>query len=140
MSELYSESLTWPTLLTQWVKFAQTTVAIPDDAEGPRWRASTPAIITLQAVTFALADLDRLPPTEHPLAIDKAHLLIESSRRQLAEIWGNSSTRSEALNDIIVDAENALATAAQSNFTAARTDPNREPPRAGPSHQSCKHR
>ena len=52
------EALTWTGLLTQWVQFAQATLALPDEAEGPRWRASTPAIINLQAVTFAEQRVD----------------------------------------------------------------------------------
>lgn len=81
------DALTWTGLLARWIEFARSSVALPNDAEGERWRSSVAPIITLQAVTFALGDLDRLPAEERPLARDKAEMLIEQHVGQLEVIW-----------------------------------------------------
>jgi len=107
VESLRPESLTWTGLLAQWVRFAQASAALPKgDAEGDRWRASVPAVINLQAVTFALGDLDRLAASERPLALDKAELIIRDSRRQLQELWGDAMT--PTLHELCNDADDAL--------------------------------
>jgi hypothetical protein len=104
---LRPEALTWTGLLAQWVRFAQASLALPAEGDGARWRASVPAIINLQAVTFALADLDRLPAHEHALALDKAEMLINSSVAELDGIWTGGIT-SPLLIEICDDAKAAL--------------------------------
>ena len=90
--------------------FAKTAVALPKDGDGPNWRASVPAIISLQAVTFALADLDRLAADERALAIDRAELLITAARADLLQVW--TATNSPAsVGDVIDDAQLALEAA-----------------------------
>lgn len=110
MSSLHPEVLTWTGLLGQWMQFAQASLALPDDAQGPRWRASVPAVINLQAVTFALADLDRVSASERALALDKAEILIRQSSGQLNEIWSGQSMSAQ-LSEIAADAQAALALA-----------------------------
>ena len=106
MSSLQPEALTWTGLLTQWVKFAQASLTLPNDATGDRWRSSVPAIINLQAVTFALADLDRLDANEHALALDKAEMLIRASQRGLGQTW--QSNLPSQVEEILLDAHAAL--------------------------------
>lgn len=106
---LHPEALTWTVLLGKWIDFAKATVALRPDQDGDRWRASVPAIINLQAVTFALADFDHLPADEHAHALDKAQLLIDAAVGDLDEIWIGVG-QSPALEDIIADARLALAT------------------------------
>ena len=84
---LRPDALTWTALLSKWIEFAQSSVALPDDAEGQRWRKCVPSIITLQAVTFALGDLERLPTEERPLARDKAEILIRDHLRRIETVW-----------------------------------------------------
>ena len=108
MTTLRPDSLTWTALLGQWIDFARASVALPQDAESERWRRSVPAIITLQAVTFALADLDRLSATERALARDKAELLISGSAAELRSIWGGQPMPASLL-EIGEDARAALA-------------------------------
>ena len=110
---LNPEALTWTGLLGQWVQFAQASLALPDDHEhrGAQWRASVPAVINLQAVTFALADLDRLAADERSLALDKAELLINQSTDQLSAIWDPAGGMSMELSEICLDASLALAKA-----------------------------
>lgn len=87
MSPLHPEVLTWTGLLAQWIDYARGAVALPDDAEGDRWRASIAPIITLQAVTFALADLERLDAADRAVARDKAAVLIEQAVGELNTTW-----------------------------------------------------
>ena len=108
MGSLNPEALTWTGLLAQWVRFAQASLALPEDSDGPRWRASVPAVINLQAVTFALADLDRLRPDERALALDKAEILVTESVDQLERIW-DGVEMSAALREICDDSRAALA-------------------------------
>lgn len=112
MSDLRPESLTWTGLLAQWMRFAQASLAIPNEADGARWRASVPAIINLQAVTFALADLHQLPADERALGIDKAQILIERSEAELDRSW-HDKDRSPMLIEIVSDAHHAIDAARQ---------------------------
>jgi hypothetical protein len=105
MSSLQPEALTWTGLLAQWVQFAQASLALPADAESERWRSSVPAIINLQAVMFALADLDRLEADEHCLALDKAELVIRAAESSLAQVWKHAPA---SVSEILIDAHAAL--------------------------------
>ena len=107
MSSLRPEALTWTGLLAQWMRFAQASLSLPKNAEGDRWRSSVPAIINLQAVTFAVADLDQLAPDERALSLDKAEILINQSSADIQRIWRNE-THPEMITEIIADATTAL--------------------------------
>ena len=108
MEPLHPEALTWTALLAQWMDFARASVALPADADGDAWRAAVPSIITLQAVTFALADVARLPVDERPLGRDRAEILINESARTLEQAWSDA-TRPESVREIESDARAALA-------------------------------
>jgi hypothetical protein len=100
--------LTWPALLARWTAFAQSSLALPKNAAGDRWRAAVPAIINLQAVTFALEDLDRLTrPGEKALALDKAEIIIRSGTGQLHALWRGDVVPTE-LVALIHDAGTAI--------------------------------
>lgn len=113
---LNPEALTWTALLGRWIEFAQASVALPaDDPESARWKASVAPIINLQAVTFALADLEHLPLIEHPIARDKAAILIQRSEGELRAIWqeqDQSAALPEEVELLITDAHRALEQAA----------------------------
>lgn len=110
--------LTWPALLAHWTQFAQSSLALPKTAEGDRWRAAVPAIIGLQAVTFALGDLDRLADAssggaaggERALALDKSDMLIRKHAAELHELWRGEPLHAE-LDSLVSDARAALAAA-----------------------------
>lgn len=106
---LHPEILTWTALLGRWIDFAKTSVALPRDAEGMRWRQSVAAVINLQAVTFALAELAELAPEDRPLAMDRAAVLIDENVGKLAAIWGNDLP--DSLLEINADAQKALTMA-----------------------------
>ncbi len=107
MEPLRPEALTWTALLAQWMDFARASVALPPDADGDAWRSAVPAIITLQAVTFALGDLAGLSRDEHALACDKADILIRESRRKIEAAWVGSDVPG-LVREIEADASLAL--------------------------------
>jgi hypothetical protein len=107
MNSLDPEAITWTGLLAQWMRFAQASLSLPRDATGERWRASVPPIITLQAVTFALADIDHLPHDERALALDRAELLITQNTEQLRGMWRDEMLP-RAIAEIVDDARTAL--------------------------------
>jgi hypothetical protein len=107
MDQLHPEALTWTALLGKWMDFAKASLALPDDAEGDRWRASVTAVINLQAVTFALADLAQLPQGQRPFGRDRAEVMIRDNAGQLEQIWRGEPMPDELL-EIGHDAHRAL--------------------------------
>jgi hypothetical protein len=100
--------LTWPALLARWTAFAQSSIALPKNREGDRWRSAVSSIINLQAVTFALAELDTLTgPGERALALDKSDIIIRSAAARLRALWPGEALPSE-LASLIHDAALAL--------------------------------
>ena len=106
MRSLSPESLTWTALLAKWVDFARSAVALPDDADGLRWRQSVPAVINLQAVTFALADLERIAVADRALARDRGRVLVAEQVAAIDAIW-TTPDRPRALGEMIADARAA---------------------------------
>lgn len=106
-ADLRPRELTWAALLAQWLDFARASVALPADAEGDRWRASVAPIINLQAVTFALADLDSLNPDERSLGLDRAEWLICGTVEKLNRLWRGQPCN-PLIEEIIRDARRAL--------------------------------
>jgi len=104
---LHPETLAWTALLAHWMDFAKAAVALPKDGHGPRWNASVPAIITLQAVTFALAEVGGLPSDERALACDRAEMLINTAANQLECAW-NGMAKPASIDEIITDSRLAL--------------------------------
>ena len=109
---LNPRTLTWTALLARWIEFAQASLALPKDATGDAWRRSVSHIINLQAVTFALADLDGLPSAERALALDKAELLIGRSEKEVGRIWEETGMP-PSLQEMIGDARIALQAASR---------------------------
>ena len=79
--------LTWAALLGRWMEFARSAVALPRDAVGNALRQSVPDIIMLQAVRFALQDLDELPDDQRALGLDRAEILIDKHVDALSRRW-----------------------------------------------------
>ncbi|MCZ6837119.1 MAG: hypothetical protein O7G85_15195 [Planctomycetota bacterium] len=102
---LHPETLTWTALLGKWISFAKASVALPDDEEGRNWRDSVVAIINLQAVTFALAEIGELVPQDRPVALDRAEMMIDENQKSLERTWGKSIP--ESLSEIVDDARKA---------------------------------
>lgn len=113
MSSLTPEALTWTGLLGQWVQFARASLALPADAHGSCWRQSVPAVINLQAVTFAMAELEKLARDEQALALDKARLLIDANVQTLDRAW-SQEIMPASLSEICADAQLAWHSANES--------------------------
>jgi len=116
MSSLRPEALTWTALLGRWIEYAQASIALPDDADGRRWRAAVPHVINLQAVTFALGELGGLPREERALGRDKAAIIIREATQELESIWGEAPLPDEVA-EMICDAGAALHAAAYAGAT-----------------------
>lgn len=107
---LDASRMSWAVLLARWTAFAGSAVAFPKDATGARWRASVAPSIGLQAVTFALADLERLAAPDVPLALDRAEMLIHRHASELHDAWRGEHLHA-GLASLIEDARSALAAA-----------------------------
>lgn len=105
-----SEIVTWAVLLSKWTRFAQSSVALPEDETGERWRKSVAPMIGLQAVCFALRDVTRLPDDERLLGIDRASVIIRNHARELDEAW-RGEPMPEGLLEVMADARAALESA-----------------------------
>lgn len=113
MSSLHPEVLTWTALLGRWMDFARASVAMPKDAEGDRWRECVPAVINLQAVTFALAELTSLATEERPLARDRAEMIIRENVEKIRTTYRSAGVPIEdSLAEICTDARAALEASA----------------------------
>ena len=107
---LRPRQLTWAALLGRWVEFARSALALPKDTIGTAMRESVPDIIMLQAVWFALKDMDGLTATERALGLDRAEVLIDKHADALNRRWaGDGSTpMPRQLQELIDDARNRL--------------------------------
>lgn len=103
---LHPERLTWSVLLGRWVSFARSAVALPMDGEGGRMRDAVPEMIGLQAVWFALEQMDELASDERALGRDRARVLIDRHAGALRRLWGGDALPGE-LEELIGDAESA---------------------------------
>lgn len=104
------DEMTWAALLGRWLDFARASVALPKDTAGQRWRQSVAPIITLQAVIFALRQLDDLPEDERALGLDRAEILIRQESAGLNSAW-RGEPMPELLLELIADAPAALRAA-----------------------------
>lgn len=116
-----ADDLTWVMLLARWTALAKATVALPDDAAGDRWRNAITPIITLQAVTHALGELDELAPDERALGLDKAELLIQTNAQALHELWASEPLPGSVV-ELLDDARAALADATEGGDEWTLTD------------------
>ena len=106
---LDTTGLTWAALLGQWVEFARSSVGLPDTQDGQRMRDSVGDVIMLQAVWFALQQLDGLAVDEVQLGLDRAELLIDKHGDAIHSRW-DAADRPAMLDELIVDARTMLAT------------------------------
>jgi hypothetical protein len=105
---LHPEQLTWAALLGKWIDFAQGSLALPNDDAGRKLRASVPDLIMLQAVWFALGEVNELSAGERALGLDRAGVLIERHSAALERTWGQA-TMPELVREVIHDATSRLA-------------------------------
>ncbi|MCX5658294.1 MAG: hypothetical protein NTW19_01060 [Planctomycetota bacterium] len=118
---LDAQTLTWGALLGHWAEFAQSALALPATPEGQRLRSSVPDLIMLQAVWFALQNLDALEHSERALGLDRAEILIEKHAGALSSRW-SAETMPEHVRSLIDDARNALNSAVSRHRGESETD------------------
>ncbi|MHB1156547.1 MAG: hypothetical protein ACYC26_06885 [Phycisphaerales bacterium] len=109
--DLHPEQLTWASLLARWIEFAQSAVALPDDATGRAWKRAVPPIIGLQAVTMALGEVDQLGTDQRALGIDRANILIERHTKELLAAFHVTDTSQlhPMLIELLGDARRAIS-------------------------------
>jgi len=112
---LRTRELTWAALLGRWVEFARSALALPDNTVGTAMRESVPDIIMLQAVWFALKDMDALTDGERGLGLDRAEILIDKHAAALDRRWAEAGQTPipTQLIDLIDDARSQFASAAK---------------------------
>ena len=103
---LHPERLTWAVLLGQWVEFARSAVALPEEGEGGLMRASIADVVMLQAVWFSLQSIGKLDADERAVGLDRAGVLIERHAAALRERWGEAMPG--GIVELIGDAERAM--------------------------------
>ena len=86
--------------------FARASRALPTTPEGDQWRASVTPMITLQAITCSLSELESVRPAERLFGWDRAELLYEESIEALDDAWG--PTMPIQIAETIEQAESAL--------------------------------
>jgi hypothetical protein len=111
-SKLPTGLVTWATLLGHWTDLVKAGEGLKrsDDEDDRAWRASLPEVIRLQAITFALAELDRVEIPDRGLARDRATIGVEEASAQLDALWSGVSMP-EALLEIASDAARAVEAA-----------------------------
>lgn len=110
---LEPERLTWAVLLARWTEFARSSVALPEEGEAGLVRQSVTDIITLQAVWFALEQLDELQDPEQSVGLDRAGVLISRHSTAIRQRYAGQPIP-EALGSLLEDvaARYALAKSA----------------------------
>ncbi len=121
------DQLTWAVLLGRWVDFARGAVALPDEGESGRVKASVADAIMLQAVWFALGQVDELPGDQRALGLDRAAVLIEKHETALRDRWRDEPLPA-AMEELLAEAREAFR---QAEETCAARRGGDEPTAAG---------
>jgi len=104
---LNPDALTWTALLGQWMDFAASNTVAPNTPESRAWADSVTDVITLQALTFALRELSRVPAEDRGVARERAAWLIERHAGHLDEVW-RGIEMPLAMLDMLTDVRRAL--------------------------------
>ena len=100
---LEPDRLTWAVLLARWTDFARSALALSEEGEPGLVRQSVTDIITLQAVWFALGQMDELSPAERAMGLDRAGVLIRRHREAIDARFGQNPLPEDLqslLNDV----------------------------------------
>ena len=94
------------------MSFARSALALPETGEAGRMRQAVPEIIGLQAVWFALGQIDELEGQERALGLDRARVLIDRHTAAVHRLWSGRALPVE-LEELIADADRAWADASE---------------------------
>ena len=124
--------MTWAALLGRWVEFARSALALPRDEVGDAMRESVPDVIMLQAVWFALKDMENLPQDQRALGMDRAEVLIEKHAEAVEQRWSaGRGAMPPQLRELVDDANSQLSDARRRWATDADRSDGQNPPGAG---------
>ena len=98
-----SDRITFSILLTRWVQFAQSALALGETGSQGLVKESVCDVIMLQAITYSLQHLDELDPRERALGIDRAEVLCEKHTRSLRLRWARDRMPPQ-LREILAEA------------------------------------
>ncbi len=99
--------LGWSAMLAKWTEFAQASLALPKDHDGPRWKSCVAPIISMQAMCAALAELDQLPRSHRPVAIDAAETLLREQLAIIHEAWSGELIP-DSIQELIEESRQAI--------------------------------
>jgi hypothetical protein len=99
--------LTWAALLGRWTDFARSALALPETGDAGRVRQSVVSIITLQAITHALGEVDLLDAAERAVALDRAEILVKQHAGEIHSVW-RGETLPEEIRLLVHDARQML--------------------------------
>ncbi len=114
-----AETAAWAGLIAAAVELAQSTLALPDGAEGERWRRSVAPLVDCMALRLALSELGRVPPPERPAARDLAAVSLRRAAGELDSIW-RGEPMPEAILEIAEEADRALQASVYAGLRVAR--------------------
>lgn len=106
-SENAQRLLAWSAMLAKWTEFAQASVALPADHDGPCWKACVAPIITMQAIVAALGELAQLPRAHRPVAADAAESLLREQLKLVHEAWSGELIP-ESITELIEESRQAV--------------------------------
>ena len=112
MEPLETSKMTWSVLISRWMAFAQSALALPDTANGRAWKAAVPSIITLQALFFALRESEELPSEEQAVGYDRSMVQMNDCIGKLKTIFEGESLH-PMLTDLIEDLTEELRVVAK---------------------------
>jgi hypothetical protein len=101
---------TWAALLAAWTDFARASAAFPRTSAGDDARRAVPSLIGLQALTFAVTDIDHLSEDERAVGLDTAALLLKQYAGELHTIYTGQEL-SPLMQECVQDAQRALRAA-----------------------------
>jgi hypothetical protein len=77
----------WNALLASWTDFARRAASLPKTSQTARLQQVLPAIIGLQAITHAAAEIHELPEAEQIVGLDRADVLRIQYDAQVRAAW-----------------------------------------------------
>ena len=98
---------TWAALLAHFTGIAQRAVALPRTEDGERLRQCVAHVIGLQAVAFALAEVDGLAADERAVGLDRAEVAIREHASAMHAVY-RGVEMPEVLRRCVEDARRAL--------------------------------
>jgi hypothetical protein len=118
--------LTWAALLAKWMRLAQQAIALPDEGDAGRVKATLPMLIELQASTLALHDADMLGRDGYAAGVDLAEVCVRRSAGAVHSAWRGEPVPREII-ELVEDAVRAVAIAREAGVEVRAASDGRTP-------------